>query len=147
VANVRTLDEMVSHSVAEPRLNMTLLVSFAGIALLLACVGIYSVVAYSVAQRRQEIGVRMALGATRQQISLLFVRRTLTAAFVGLAVGSVAALMLTRLLRSQLYGVSPDDPRTFALAIALLLIPVLLASLRPALLAASVDPMEALRTE
>ncbi len=147
VANVRTLDEMVSQSVAEPRLNMALLVSFAGIALLLACVGIYSVVAYSVAQRRQEIGVRMALGSTRQQISLLFVRRTLTAAFVGLAVGSVAALMLTRLLRSQLYGVSPEDPRTFALAIALLLIPVLLASLRPALLAASVDPMEALRTE
>jgi predicted permease len=147
VANVRTLDEMVSQSVAEPRLNMALLVSFAGIALLLACVGIYGVVAYSVAQRRQEVGVRMALGATRRQISLLFVRRTLTAAFIGLAAGSVAALLLTRLLRSQLYGVSPNDPGTFALAIALLLVPVLLASLRPALRAASVDPMEALRTE
>lgn len=147
VANVRTFDEMLSQSVAEPRLNMALLASFAGIALTLACVGIYGVVAYSVAQRRQEIGVRMALGATRRQISLLFLRRTLTAALIGLGAGSMAALMLTRLLRSQLYGVSPNNLGTFALAIALLLIPVLLASLRPALLAASVDPMEALRTE
>ena len=147
IGNVGTMDERLNTAVAQPRLNMALLASFAGIALLLACVGIYGVVAYSVAQRRQEIGVRMALGATRRQISLLFLRRTLTAALIGLGAGSIAALMLTRLLRSQLYGVSPNNLGTFALAIALLLIPVLLASLRPALLAASVDPMEALRTE
>jgi len=144
---VRTLDEMLSVAVAQPRLNMALLVSFAGIALLLACVGIYGVVAYSVAQRRQEIGVRMALGATRTQISMLFLERTITAALIGLALGSVATLLLTRLLRSQLYGVEPNNPMTFLIAILLLLMPVLAASLRPALQAASIDPVEALRTE
>ena len=147
VANVRTLDEMLSLAVSEPRLNMALLVGFAAIALVLACVGIYGVVAYSVAQRRQEIGVRMALGATRGQISALFLKRTLTAALIGLACGGVATLMMTRLLRSQLYGVEPNNPMTFLIAILLLLTPVLAASLRPALQAASVDPVEALRME
>jgi putative ABC transport system permease protein len=147
IGNVRTLDEMLSVAVAQPRLNMALLVSFAAIALLLACVGIYGVVAYSVAQRRQEIGVRMALGATRQQISLLFLKRTLTAALLGVACGGVATLLLTHLLRSQLYGVEPNNPKTFLIAILSLLTPVFVASLRPALQAASVDPVEALRTE
>ena len=147
IGDVRTMDEMLSIAVAQPRLNMALLVAFAGIALLLACVGIYGVVAYSVAQRRQEIGVRMALGATRRQISMLFLRRTLTAALLGLACGGVATLLVTHLLRSQLYGVEPNNPRTFLIAILLLLTPVLAASLRPALKAASVDPVEALRTE
>jgi putative ABC transport system permease protein len=147
VANVRTMDDLISTSVAQPRLNMALLVSFAGIALVLACVGIYGVVAYSVAQRRQEIGVRMALGATRRQISMLFLRRTLTAALIGLGCGGVATRMVTRLLRSQLYGVEPNNPMTFLIAILLLLTPVLVASLRPALQAASVDPVEALRAE
>ena len=147
VANVRTMHDLISTSVAQPRLNMALLVSFAGIALVLACVGIYGVVAYSVAQRRQEIGVRMALGATRGQISMLFLRRTLTAALIGLACGGVATLTMTRLLRSQLYGVEPNNPMTFLIATLLLLTPVLVASLRPALQAASVDPVEALRME
>ena len=147
VANVRTMDDLISTSVAQPRLNMALLVAFAGIALVLACVGIYGVVAYSVAQRRQEIGVRMALGASRGQISMLFLRRTLSAALTGLACGGVATLLLTRLLRSQLYGVEPNNPLTFLIAVLLLLTPVLVASLRPALQAASVDPVEALRTE
>jgi len=147
IGNVKTLDEMLDVAVAQPRLNMALLVSFAGIALLLACVGIYGVVAYSVAQRRQEIGVRVALGASRRQISIMFLRRTFTAALIGLAFGSVATLMLTRLLRSQLYGVEPNNPTTFLIAILLLLMPVFVASLRPALHAASVDPVDALRTE
>ena len=147
VTNVRTMDDLIDTSLAQPRLNMELLVYFAGIALLLACVGIYGVVAYSVAQRRQEIGVRMALGATRGQISMLFLRRTLTAALVGLVCGGVATLLMTRLLRSQLYGVEPNNPMTFSIAILLLLMPVLAASLRPALQAASVDPVEALRAE
>jgi ABC-type antimicrobial peptide transport system permease subunit len=126
---------------------MALLVSFAGIALVLACVGIYGVVAYSVALRRQEIGVRMALGATRGQISMLFLQRTLAAALIGVACGGAATLLVTRLLRSQLYGVEPNNPMTFLIAVLLLLMPVLVASLRPALQAASVDPVEALRTE
>jgi putative ABC transport system permease protein len=147
VTNVKTMEELIDASVAQPRLNMALLVAFAGIALLLACVGIYGVVAYSVAQRRQEIGVRMALGATRGQISMLFLRRTLAAALVGMVCGGAATLLMTRLLRSQLYGVEPNDPMTFLIAVLLLLMPVLAASLRPALKAASVDPVEALRTE
>jgi ABC-type antimicrobial peptide transport system permease subunit len=126
---------------------MALLVSFAGIALVLACVGIYGVVAYSVVLRRQEIGVRMALGATRGQISMLFLQRTLAAALIGVACGGAATLLVTRLLRSQLYGVEPNNPMTFLIAVLLLLMPVLVASLRPALQAASVDPVEALRTE
>jgi predicted permease len=147
IANVKTMDELLDKAVAQPRLNMALLASFAAIALLLACVGIYGVVSYSVAQRKREIGVRMALGATRGQISLLFLRRTMLAAGLGLCGGGFATLLLTRLLQSQLYGVERNDPVIFAVAILLLLVPVLPASLRPALRAASVDPVEALRTE
>jgi predicted permease len=147
ISDVRTMNDLIDGSVVQPRLNMALLVALAGIALLLACVGIYGVVAYSVAQRRQEIGVRMALGATRRQISMLFLRRTLTSALIGLACGTVATLLVTRLLRSQLYGVEPNNPMTFLIAVLLLLMPVLAASLRPALQAASVDPVEALRME
>jgi putative ABC transport system permease protein len=147
IGDVQTMEERLDTAVAQPRLNMALLVSFAGIALLLACVGIYGVVAYSVAQRRQEIGVRMALGATRRQISLLFLRGTMMATLFGLGGGGIATLLLTRLLRSQLYGVEPNSLPTFSIAVLLLLIPVLAASLRPALKAASVHPVEALRTE
>ena len=143
----QTLDEMLRVDTAQPRLNVALLVSLAAIALALACVGIYGVVAYSVAQRRQEIGVRMALGASHSQIAALFLKRTLASALIGLACGGVTTLLLTRLLRSQLYGVRPNDPTTFLIATLLLLAPVFAASLRPALKAASVDPMEALRTE
>ncbi len=147
IANVRTMNELLDKAVAQPRLNMALLASFAAIALLLACVGIYGVVSYSVTQRKREIGVRMALGATRKQISLLFLRRTMLSAALGICGGLAATLMLTRFLQSQLYGVEPNDPVIFVVAILLLLLPVLPASLRPALRAASVDPVEALRTE
>jgi predicted permease len=145
IGNVATMDELLNKAVAQPRLNMAVVASFAGIALLLACVGIYGVVAYFVAQRRQEIGVRMALGATRQEIALLFVRRAVIPAAVGLAAGVVASLGLTQLLRSQLYGVRPNDPAVFALSVAALLVTVAIATLRPALAAASVNPVEALR--
>lgn len=147
MGKAHTLDDMLSIDTAQPRLNVALLVSLAAIALALACVGIYGVVAYSVAQRRQEIGVRMALGASHSQIASLFLKRTLTSALTGLACGGIATLLLTRLLRSELYGVQPNDPTTFVIATLLLLAPVFAASLRPALKAASVDPMEALRTE
>ncbi|MFC5861640.1 ADOP family duplicated permease [Acidicapsa dinghuensis] len=147
IANVKMMDELLDKVVAQPRLNMALLASFAAIALLLACVGIYGVVSYSVAQRKREIGVRMALGATRPQISLLFLRRTMISAGLGLCGGIIATLLLARLLQSQLYGVEPNDPIILTVAILLLLLPVLPASLRPALRAASVDPVEALRTE
>jgi putative ABC transport system permease protein len=147
IGNVHTLDEIIDVAVAQPKLNMAVLVSFAAVALTLACVGIYGVVAYSVAQRRQEIGVRMALGASRKEISLLFLRRTIAAASIGLTGGLIASLLLTHLLRSQLYGVRPDDISTYAIAMALLLAPVMAASLRPAMRAASINPVDALRAE
>jgi predicted permease len=147
IGKVSTMDDLLDEAVAQPRLNMGVVAAFSGIALLLACIGIYGVVAYSVAQRTQEIGVRMALGATRGQISLHFMRRALTSATIGLGAGSGCALLLTRLLRSQLYGVEPNNPLIYLIAVLLLLVPVLLATLRPALIAASVNPVEALRAE
>jgi predicted permease len=147
IGPVSTMDDLLNTAVAQPRLNMSVVAAFSVIALLLACVGIYGVVAYSVAQRTQEIGVRMALGATRGQISFYFMGRALVPAVFGLAAGSGCALLLTRLLRNQLYGVSPNDPLIYLGAILLLLVPVLLATLRPALIAASVNPVEALRSE
>jgi predicted permease len=145
--NVSTMDDLISTSVAQPRLNMILLGSFAAIALVLACVGVYGVVAYSVAQRKQEIGIRMALGAKRAQICAVFMRRALASALIGLAAGSAAALLLTRLLRSQLYEVRPNNPEVYVVSIVVLLVPVLIATLRPALIAAHVNPVDALRSE
>ena len=147
IGNVATMDQLLDKAVAQPRLNMVVVASFAGIALVLACVGIYGVVAFFVSQRTQEIGVRMALGASRGEIGLLFVRRALTTAALGLAGGTVAALALTRLIESQLYGVRADDPLVYAASALALLVPVLLATLQPAWRAASVNPVEALRTE
>ncbi|MGB7356061.1 MAG: ADOP family duplicated permease, partial [Acidobacteriaceae bacterium] len=147
IGHVTTMDQLLDKAVAQPRLNMAVVAAFALIALVLACVGVYGVVAFFVAQRTQEIGVRMALGASRTQIALLFVRRALTTAAVGLAGGTVAALALTRLIASQLYGVRADDPLIYAASVLALLVPVVAATLRPAWKAASVDPVEALRTE
>ncbi|QNI33910.1 ABC transporter permease [Alloacidobacterium dinghuense] len=147
IANVSTMDSLLDKAVAQPRLNMAMVALFAVIALALACVGIYGVVAYSVAQRTQEIGVRMALGATRGKILRHFMRHVLHSALVGLLGGIVCAFLLTRLLRSQLYGVEPNNLLVYLGSVALLLIPVVLATLRPALAAASVNPVEALRNE
>jgi ABC-type antimicrobial peptide transport system permease subunit len=147
IANVGTMDELLDKAVAQPRLNMAVVASFAGIALVLACVGIYGVVAFFVAQRTQEIGVRMALGSTRGAIALLFVKRAVVPAGVGLVVGTGVSLGVTQLLRSQLYGVRADDPLVYAVSIAALVVPVVMATLRPALVAASVNPVEALRAE
>lgn len=147
IGNIATMDQLLGEATAEPRLNVAVVAAFAGIALLLACIGIYGVVAYFAAQRRQEIGVRMALGATRGQIARLFVVRAMAPAAAGLLAGTGLALAASRLLRSQLYGVQADDPRLYGLAVLTLLIPVLLAAMGPALRAARMDPMEALRTE
>jgi ABC-type antimicrobial peptide transport system permease subunit len=147
IANVATMDELLGKSVAQPRVNMALIASFAAIALLLACVGIYGVVAWSVSRRVQEIGVRMAMGATRGEIALLFLRRAAASTAIGLGIGTVASLLLTRLLRSQLYGVSPAALSVYATSISVLLVPVLIATLRPSLRAAAINPVEALRAE
>jgi putative ABC transport system permease protein len=147
IGDVATMDELLDKSVAQPRLNMAVVAAFAGIALLLACVGIYGVVAYFVAQRTQEIGVRIALGATRNQIAWLFLRRAMVPAIAGVAAGTGLALAAGRLLSSQLYGVQVDDPRIYAASAAVLLVPVLVAAMGPALRAAKMNPMDALRIE
>jgi putative ABC transport system permease protein len=147
VADVATMDELLDKSVAQPRLNMALITSFAVITLMLACVGIYGVVGWTVAQRTREVGVRMAVGATRSQILQFFLGRSLKATVWGVIAGTAAALLLTRFLRGQLYGVKADNLEVYAISIALLVIPVLIATLRPALRAASVNPVDALRTD
>jgi len=147
IGNIATMDQLLGDSVAQPRLNLVVIAAFAGIALVLACVGINGVVAYFAAHRTQEIGVRMALGATRGEIARLFVRRAMGPAAVGLVAGIGLSLAASRLLRSQLYGVRPDDPLLYCASVVALLAPVLLAALLPALRAARMDPMQALRTE
>lgn len=147
VQKIATLDELLDQSVAQPRFNMGLLSAFATAATILACVGIYGVISYSVTQRTIEVGVRMAFGATRRQISFLFIRRAILAALIGLLIGGVAALFVTRLLRAQLYGVPPNHMLAFIASAFLLLVPALVASIVPALRAASLNPLIALRRE
>jgi predicted permease len=147
ISNVATMDELLDKSVAQPRLNMALIAAFAVLALLMACVGIYGVVAWSVAHRVTEIGVRMALGATRGEIAWLFVRQAAMPTVAGIAAGTAAALELTQFVRSQLYGVTPSNPWVYAISIPVLLFLVLMATLRPSLRAATVNPVDALRAE
>jgi predicted permease len=147
VGEIGTMDQLLGDAVAQPRLNAAIVVSFAGVALLLACIGIYGVVSYLAAQRTQEIGVRMALGATRADITRFFVRRAMVPAAIGLATGTMVSLVVNRLLRSQLYGVQPDDLRLYLASLLVLLAPLLVATLRPAIRAGKTEPMEALRTE
>jgi putative ABC transport system permease protein len=145
VANARTLEEVVARSVAQRRLVLGVLVLFAGGALLLAGIGLYGVVAYVVSQRTREIGVRMAVGASRRDVLGLFVGQGMRLAAVGIVLGVAGSAGLTRLLASQLYGVQPTDPATFA-SVALLLAAVTFAACwLPARRAARLDPMSALR--
>jgi predicted permease len=150
VYHAQTMHEIVSESMAPQRFPMIVLGTFAGLALLLAAIGIYGVIAYSVTQRVQEIGIRMALGAERRDIFRMVVGQGLTLAFAGLAIGVVAALILARLLSSfshLLYGVSGSDPLTLG-AVSLVLLGVALAACYvPARRAMRVDPMVALRYE
>jgi putative ABC transport system permease protein len=147
VGEVRRLDAVVAASVDEPRSMMWLFAAFAGCALLLAAIGTYGVVAYATAQRRYEIGVRVAIGATRRDIFGLVLGQSVRLVLVGLGVGVVAALTLGRTLSTFLYGVSPYDPLTFAVVIAVLLGTALLAGYLPGRRAAATDPVKALRAD
>ncbi len=144
---IRTMNDLLSETVAQPRLQTGLLSLFAGVALLLAAVGLYGVLAYAVTQRQREIGVRLALGAQQRDVLTLVIGQGMKLALAGVALGIVAALGLTRVIRSLLYDVKPTDPATFALVSLLLVAVALLASWLPARRAAKVDPMEALRYE
>ena len=144
---VRTMDDLLSETVAQPRLQTGLLSLFAGVALMLAAVGLYGVLAYTVTDRYREIGIRLALGASKRNVLSLVIAQGMKLALAGMAIGILAALTLTRVIRSLLYGVTPTDPATFALVSVLLLAIALLACWLPARRAARVDPMEALRYE
>lgn len=147
IYNVETMDDVVAGSFAARRLSMILLGAFAGLALILSCVGIYGVISYLVGQRTHEIGVRMALGAQRADVMRLVLSEGSRMALLGIAIGIVASLALTRFMASQLFGVTAHDPLTFAGVAILLMIVAMLACLVPALRAVRVDPMIALRYE
>ena len=147
VYDVKTLDEALAESIAPRRFNLFLLATFAGSALLLAMIGIYGVIAYTVAQRTHEIGVRMALGAQRGEVVRLVVREGMSLAAAGIAAGLAAAFGLTRLMSSLLYDVKPNDPSTYAVVAFALVATALAACCKPALRAAWVDPASALREE
>ena len=147
VSNIRTMEDILSESIARQRFTMLLLGIFAGVALLLAAVGIYGVMSYSLAQRTHEIGIRMALGAQRSHVLKLAVGQGLKLVLIGVAIGLAAALALTRVMKTLLFGVSATDPTTIV-AISVLLVGVaLLASYIPARRATKVDPLVALRYE
>jgi ABC-type antimicrobial peptide transport system permease subunit len=141
------MDEVVDSVTAERRFNALLLAIFATIALALAAVGIYGVMAYIVGQRTREIGVRMALGARAGDVLKLVVRQGLALTLPGVAAGTLLALWLTRWIASLLFQVEPTDPTTFAASGALLTAVALLACYVPARRASKVDPVVALRTE
>ena len=147
VAHTRSMQQVVGESTARNDFYMTLLTIFAGVALLLAAIGVYGLMAYSVQQRTQEIGVRMALGASPQQVRRMVVVQGMQLALVGVVIGVGSALGLTRLMSSLLYGVKPWDPITIALVAVLLSGVTLLATYLPARRASRVDPMVALRYE
>ena len=147
ISNVRTMDEWVAGGAAQPRLNAALLGFFAVVALVIASVGIYGVMAYSVTQRTREIGLRMALGAPRSRVLRQIVREGMTVGAAGIAAGLVAAWGLSRALADLVFGVEVRDPSTFVAVAVVLGATALLASLLPAGRASRVDPMVALREE
>jgi putative ABC transport system permease protein len=147
VYRVGTMEQVLANSIARPRLRTMLVGIFAAVALILAALGIYAVLSYSVSQRRHEIGIRMALGAWHKDVLQLIVGQGVRLALVGMAVGVLGALALSRFLANLLYGVKPTDPTTFVVVSAVLMAVSVLASYIPARRATTVDPIVALRYE
>ncbi|HEX5889843.1 MAG TPA: ABC transporter permease, partial [Pyrinomonadaceae bacterium] len=147
ISNVNTLEQIVSESIAQPRLNMLLMMLFGGLALLLSAVGIYGLLSYAVTQRTQEMGIRMALGANVTDVLKLVLKQGMFLALIGEAIGLAGAFALTRLMRGLLFGVTPTDTTIFAGVVAVLTLTALLACYLPARRATKVDPLVALRYE
>jgi len=147
IYGVRTTEEQIGDSASQPRLNAVLVGLFALMACVLAAVGIYGVLAYLVSQRRQEIGIRMALGAQRSAVIRSVLARGLWLTAVGVGLGIAGALGVSRWIASLMFGVSPTDPFTLALAMTVVTCVALLASYAPARRASRVDPLVALRSD
>jgi predicted permease len=147
IVDIRTQQEQIDSTMQTERIFASLTSGFGLVALLLACVGIYGIMAYMVANRRNEIGIRLALGAQPGQVQGMILRESTWLAGAGIVVGLSAALLLTRLVKSMLYGIQPYDPPTLAGGVSILLLVALAASWIPARRAAGVQPMEALRHE
>jgi len=147
VFQVRSMDDYISLALTAPRISTILLAAFAGISMLLAALGIHGVVAYGVAQRTREFGLRMALGSTPGQLKSLVIRSGIRTALIGLVAGMAGAAALASGLRTLFYGVGPLDPEVMAGVAALLLTVALVANYVPARRATRIDPMEALHNE
>jgi ABC-type antimicrobial peptide transport system permease subunit len=141
------MQQVMSDSIEQRRFNTILMSSFAAVALMLATIGLYGVISYSFAQRTQEIGIRMALGAQAGNVLRMVLWYGLKLAAIGVVVGALASLALTRILASMLYGVSATDPATFVCGSLFLTLVALVACYLPARRATRIDPMEALRYE
>ena len=147
ISDLRSVDQVLSASVARPRLVMSLLLVFAGVGVVLGAVGVYGVIAYAVGERRREIGVRIALGAEPRTVAGSVVLHGLRYAAIGVALGLAGAFAATRAMQTLLFGVTPTDPLTFGALSAFLIAVAALASYVPARSAARTDPMVALRSE
>jgi len=147
IYSIWTARDLIARSVAPRRLFMLLIAGFASVALLLAAIGIYGVMTFTVSQRTRELGIRVALGAVRQDVFRLVVGRAMTLTGLGLAIGVSGAAAATRLLTQSLYGVRSTDPTTYLAIAALMCVVMFVASYLPARRAARVDPMIALRNE
>jgi putative ABC transport system permease protein len=145
LSQVATLSSSLDKSVAEPRMRATLLGLFAGLAMALAAIGVYGVVAYLVGQRTQEIGVRRALGAQARDVVAMLVRESMRPVAIGIGVGLLGAVALSRVLAAMLFQVSPTDAVTYVIACGVLAAAALLASIIPARRALGVDPITAVR--
>jgi ABC-type antimicrobial peptide transport system permease subunit len=145
--HVQTLQEIYDKSLARTSFTLVMLALAGAMALLLGVVGIYGVISYSVSQRTREIGIRMALGARKEELMRMFVGQGLRLASIGVACGLIAAVGLTRLMKSLLFEVKPLDPLTFATVALGLVLAAALASYLPAMRATTVDPTEALRAD
>jgi len=147
VASARTMQDIYDASLSRTSFTLTMLAIAAGMALVLGVIGIYGVISYTVSRRTREIGIRLALGARNGEVQRMFVRDGITLASIGLGIGLVAALCVTRLMKSLLFGTSPVDPLTYAAVPVVLGVAAVLASYLPARRAAGVNPIEALRAE